>query len=66
MNKEERVIRLIEELESVFTIRTFLDHDPYYLKGHVMRILIRPQITCLRNILIFMLWLTLQLMTLRN
>ena len=29
MNKEERVIRLIEELESVFTIRTFLDHDPY-------------------------------------
>ena len=29
MNKEERVIKLIEELESVFTIRTFLDHDPY-------------------------------------
>ena len=29
MNKEERVIRLIEELESVFDIRTFLDHDPY-------------------------------------
>ena len=29
MNKEERVIRLIEELESVFEIRTFLDHDPY-------------------------------------
>ena len=29
MNNEERVIRLIEELESVFEIRTFLDHDPY-------------------------------------
>ena len=29
MNKEERVIRLIEELESVFQIRVFLDHDPY-------------------------------------
>ena len=29
MNKEERIIKLIEELESVFTIRTFLDHDPY-------------------------------------
>ena len=29
MNKEERVIKLIEELEGVFTIRTFLDHDPY-------------------------------------
>ena len=29
MNKEERVIKLIEELESVFQIRVFLDHDPY-------------------------------------
>ena len=29
MNKEERVIKLIEELEGVFEIRTFLDHDPY-------------------------------------
>lgn len=29
MNKEECVIKLIEELESVFTIRVFHDHDPY-------------------------------------
>lgn len=29
MNKEERVIQLIEDLEGVFEIRTFLDHDPY-------------------------------------
>lgn len=29
MNKEERVIKLIEELENVFTIRVFHDHDPY-------------------------------------
>ena len=29
MNKEERVIKLIEDLESTFEIRTFLDHDPY-------------------------------------
>ena len=29
MNKQQRVIKLIEELESVFTIRVFLDHDPY-------------------------------------
>ena len=29
MNKQERVIKLIEELESVFQIRVFLDHDPY-------------------------------------
>ena len=29
MNKEERVIQLIEDLESTFEIRTFLDHDPY-------------------------------------
>lgn len=29
MNKEERVIKLIEELEGIFTIRTFHDHDPY-------------------------------------
>lgn len=29
MNKQERVIRLVEELESVFEIRVFLDHDPY-------------------------------------
>ena len=29
MNKEERVIQLIDDLESVFEIRTFLDHDPY-------------------------------------
>ena len=29
MNKEERVIELVKSLESVFTIREFLDHDPY-------------------------------------
>ena len=29
MNKEERVIKLIEYLENTFEIRTFLDHDPY-------------------------------------
>ena len=29
MNKEDRVIKLIDDLESVFTIRVFLDHDPY-------------------------------------
>lgn len=29
MNKEERVIRLIENLEGIFEIRTFLNHDPY-------------------------------------
>lgn len=29
MNKEEKVIRLIDDLESTFEIRTFLDHDPY-------------------------------------
>ena len=37
MNKEERVIKLIEDLESTFEIRTFLDHDPY--KGLVKTIL---------------------------
>lgn len=29
MNKEERVIELINQLENTFEIRTFLDHDPY-------------------------------------
>ena len=29
MNKEERVIRLVECLENTFEIRTFQDHDPY-------------------------------------
>ncbi|MDO5823425.1 endonuclease III [Methanobrevibacter sp.] len=29
MNKEERVIKLIENLEGIFEIRTFLNHDPY-------------------------------------
>ena len=29
MNKEDRVIKLIEYLEGTFEIRTFLDHDPY-------------------------------------
>ena len=29
MNKEKRVIELVKSLESVFTIREFLDHDPY-------------------------------------
>ena len=29
MNKEERVIQLVEDLETTFEIRTFLDHDPY-------------------------------------
>ena len=29
MDKEERIIKLIEDLEGIFTIRTFLDHDPY-------------------------------------
>ena len=29
MNKEERVIELVKSLESVFSIREFLDHDPY-------------------------------------
>lgn len=29
MNKEERVIQLVEDLEGTFEIRTFLNHDPY-------------------------------------
>lgn len=29
MNKKERVIKLIENLEGIFEIRTFLNHDPY-------------------------------------
>ena len=29
MNKEERVIELVNQLENTFEIRTFLDHDPY-------------------------------------
>ena len=29
MNKEERVIELINQLDNTFEIRTFLDHDPY-------------------------------------
>jgi len=29
MNNTEKVIKLIEELENVFEIRVFLDHDPY-------------------------------------
>ena len=29
MNKEERVIRLVETLDNTFEIRTFQDHDPY-------------------------------------
>ena len=29
MNKKERVIELINQLENTFEIRTFLDHDPY-------------------------------------
>ena len=29
MDKEERVIELINQLENTFEIRTFLDHDPY-------------------------------------
>ena len=29
MNKEERVILLIENLGTIFDIRVFLDHDPY-------------------------------------
>ena len=29
MNKEERVIELVNQLENTFDIRTFLDHDPY-------------------------------------
>ena len=29
MNKEERVIKLVEILDDTFEIRTFLDHDPY-------------------------------------
>ena len=29
MNKEERVIELVNQLDNTFEIRTFLDHDPY-------------------------------------
>lgn len=29
MDKEERVIKLVEYLDDTFEIRTFLDHDPY-------------------------------------
>ena len=29
MNKEERVIELVNQLDNTFDIRTFLDHDPY-------------------------------------
>ena len=29
MNKQERVIELVDKLENTFEIRTFLDHDPY-------------------------------------
>ena len=29
MSKTDRVIKIIEELDNVFEIRTFLDHDPY-------------------------------------
>lgn len=29
MNKEQRVIELINQLDDTFEIRTFLDHDPY-------------------------------------
>ena len=29
MNKEERVIELVNQLDNTFEIRTFLDQDPY-------------------------------------
>ena len=29
VNKEERVIELVNQLDNTFDIRTFLDHDPY-------------------------------------
>lgn len=29
MSKTDRIIRIVEELNSVFEIRVFLDHDPY-------------------------------------
>ena len=70
MNKEERVIQLIEDLESTFEIRTFLDHDPYKVlirtKEPVMKTQIRQPTICLKSILIFTLLLMLQLMILRN
>ena len=33
MNKEERVIKLVEILDDTFEIRTFLDHDPSIFKS---------------------------------
>ena len=29
MSKTDRIIKIVEELDNVFEIRTFLDHDPY-------------------------------------
>ena len=29
MSKTDRVIKIVEELNNVFEIRVFLDHDPY-------------------------------------
>ena len=29
MSKTDRIIKIVEELNGVFEIRTFLDHDPY-------------------------------------
>ena len=29
MNKEDRVIELVNQLDNTFEIRTFQDHDPY-------------------------------------
>ena len=29
MSKTDRIIKIVEELNNVFEIRVFLDHDPY-------------------------------------